>query len=196
MAMIRKTATGKVRGSMTYILSDATVDRYGDIIEPSGWELDNFKANPIALFGHMGSFPIGVWDNVRVENGKLLGEFVPAKSGTSQRIDEIVSLIEQDILRATSVGFQPIEHVPLNPKEPYGGQRYTQQELLETSIVSVPANPSALQVAKSLNVSDDTMSLVFSGQARSRDVSLTTGGHAERQSPNRRAIPMVISQQI
>ncbi len=59
MDIIRKVATGKVAGSMTYVLSDATVDRYGDIIEPTGWMLDNFRRNPIALFGHQGSFPIG-----------------------------------------------------------------------------------------------------------------------------------------
>lgn len=197
MAIIRKTATGKVVGSMTYILSDATVDRYGDIIEPSGWELDNFRANPIALFGHAGSFPIGTWANVRVEKGKLLGEFVAAKSGTSQRIDEIISLIEQDILRATSVGFQPLEHVPLNPKEPYGGQRYTSQELLETSIVSVPANPAALQVAKALHVSDETMSLVFGAHADTRRRDMSPGAHADPKSSNRRTMSVtLISTQI
>jgi HK97 family phage prohead protease len=195
--MIRKVATGKVAGSMTYILSDATVDRYGDIIEPAGWQLANFQRNPIALFGHQGSFPIGTWANVRTENGKLLGDFMPAARGTSQRIDEIVNLIEQDILRATSVGFQPIQSEPLDAKDPYGGIRYLKQELLETSIVSVPANPAALQLARSMNVSKETMSLVFSGQARSRDLALIRGGQAERQSSNRRTIPVTtLSQQI
>jgi HK97 family phage prohead protease len=195
--MIRKTTTGKQAGSMTYILSDATVDRYGDIIDPNGWQLANFKRNPIALFGHQGSFPIGTWKDIRVENGKLIAEFSPAQRGTSQRIDEIISLVEQDILRATSVGFQGLEVEPLDPKDPWGGQRYIKQELLETSIVSVPANPAALQIAKSLSISDSTMSLVFRGQARSRDMSLNSGGHAESQSSNRRTIPVnLISQQI
>jgi HK97 family phage prohead protease len=195
--MIRKIATGKVAGSMTYVLSDATVDRYGDIIEPTGWQLANFQRNPIALFGHQGSFPIGTWANVRVENGKLLGEFVPAARGTSQRIDEIVNLIEQDILRATSVGFQSIETEPLDPKDPYGGLRYLKQELLETSIVSIPANPAALQVAKSLKLSQETMSLVFGKQADTGRRDMLTGKHAERQSSNRRTIPVTtISQQV
>lgn len=173
MTTIHKTEAGKVAGSMTYVLSDDTLDRYGDIIEPAGWDLKWFKKNPIALFGHQSSFPIGNWKNPRVEGGKLLADLAPAQRGTSMRVDEIISLIEQDILRATSVGFRPLEYEPIDPKQPYGGQRYTKQELLETSIVSVPANPAALHLAKSLNVSDETISLVFGEHAdiRRRDVT-------------------------
>ena len=98
MTTIRKTAAGKVAGSLSYVLSDDTVDRMGDVIDPAGWDLKWFKKNPIALFQHNGGFPIGTWKNVRVERGKLIAELEPAQRGTSQRIDEIISLIEQDIL--------------------------------------------------------------------------------------------------
>src|SRR5262245_6966535 len=37
---------------MSFILSDATIDRYGDTIDPNGWDLRNFLQNPIALFNH------------------------------------------------------------------------------------------------------------------------------------------------
>ena len=154
MQMIRKTAAGKAEGSQSYVLSDATMDRYGDIIEPDGWLLDGFRSNPIALFNHSPHQPIGRWQNIRVEDDRLVADFQPAKKGTSQRTDEILSLIEQDILRATSVGFRGVASEPIDPKRPLAGTRYTRQELLETSIVSVPANPAALAVAKSLNISD------------------------------------------
>src|SRR4029077_1744638 len=162
---IRKESAGKVAGQLTYVLSDASLDRYGDIIEPEGWVLENFHRNNIALFGHASSFPIGNWDNVRVEAGRLIGDFVPAAAGTSPRVDEIVSLIKQDVLKATSVGFLAIESIPLDPKDPYGGKRYTRQELLEVSVVSVPANPATLHLARSLNISRETMSLAFGEQA-------------------------------
>jgi len=191
MQMIRKTAAGKAAGALSYVLSDATMDRYGDIIEPDGWLLDGFRSNPIALFNHSPHQPIGRWQNIRVEDGRLVADFQPAKKGTSQRTDEILSLIEQDILRATSVGFRGVASEPIDPKRPLAGTRYTRQELLEASIVGVPANPAALaMVAKSLNISDDTaMAFVFGGHAGQRRDIATTGGHAVTQ-PRSRGTPM------
>jgi HK97 family phage major capsid protein len=60
----------------------------------------------------------------------------------------------------------PKKSEPMNPDKPYAGQKYLKQELLETSLVSVPANPSALAIAKSINTSDETISLVFGEQVK------------------------------
>jgi len=162
MSLIRKVETTEVSDDLTFVLSDATVDRYGDVIEAEGWDLRWFKRNPIALFGHSGDFPIGTWEDVRVEGGKLLGKLKLAAEGTSPRIDELRRLVEQKVLKAVSVGFKPVESEPLGQR---GGVRYKKQELLETSLVSVPANPAALAVAKSLHVSPETMKMAFGEQA-------------------------------
>ena len=53
--ILHKTHSTEASG-MEFILSDATADRFGDIVEPAGWQLDNFKKNPIALFGHDSKF--------------------------------------------------------------------------------------------------------------------------------------------
>jgi len=160
---------------LDFVLSDATVDRYGEIVEPDGWDLKNFKKNPIALFGHNSSFPVGKWTDLRVEDGKLKARLNLAKRGTSYRLDELIGLVEQGILRAVSVGFRPIKSEPMDPERPFGPQKYLKQELLETSLVSVPANPAALAIAKSLNVSDETLSLAFGQPADAvrRDMSAT-----------------------
>ena len=177
MTVIHKTAAGG--DGLEFVLSDATIDRYGDIVEPSGWVLNNFKKNPIALFGHSGSFPIGTWENIRTEGGKLVAKLKLAARGTSARIDELISLVEQGVLRAVSVGFRPLQMEPMDPDKPYGAQRYTKQELLETSLVSVPANPAALAVAKSLHISEETMFLAFGEQAEKRQRNLIKpGGNA------------------
>jgi HK97 family phage prohead protease/HK97 family phage major capsid protein len=168
MTIIHKAVTGEVTDDLEFILSDDTPDSYGDVIDASGWDLSRFKANPIALFGHSSAFPIGKWEDVRVEGRKLLGKLRFAAEGTSDRIDELRRLVEQGILRAVSVGFRP-----LSDPEPLGkgkGYRYRKMELLETSLVSVPANPAALSVAKSLNISDATMALAFGEQADSGGV--------------------------
>lgn len=162
MAVIQKTYSTEIKDGLEFVLSDETVDREGDVIKADGWDLQNFRKNPIALFGHNGGFPIGVWENVRVEGNKLLGRLRFAAEGTSDRIDELRRLVEQGILKTVSVGFRPSE---MEPREDGRGFTFTRQELLETSLVSVPANPAALALAKSLNLSQATMDIAFGEQA-------------------------------
>jgi HK97 family phage prohead protease/HK97 family phage major capsid protein len=183
--LVHKTLARAGEG-LEFVLSDDTVDSYGDVIDPKGWDLSNFKRNPIALFGHSSGNPIGTWKDVRVEGGKLIGKLVFAAKGTSARIDELISLVEQGILRAVSVGFMPIKSQPLDPERPYGPQKFIKQELREVSLVSVPANPAALAVAKSLNVSSETMSLAFGEHAETRRRDFTTHGEKAVATPQRK----------
>jgi HK97 family phage prohead protease len=154
---IHEKSTGS--DGLEFILSDATPDRYGDSILAEGWDLRNFLKNPIALFNHRADFPIGKWRGLRVERGALRGNLQLAPEGTSQRHDEIRKLVAAGILKSVSVGFQPILQ---RPRE--GGVKgilFEKQELVETSLVAIPANPNALAVAKSLGISGRTLDLVF-----------------------------------
>jgi HK97 family phage major capsid protein/HK97 family phage prohead protease len=178
-----KTHASQVSG-MEFILSDETPDRMDDVIMSDGWDLREFKKNPIALFGHNSTFPIGKWANVRIENKQLRGHLELAKEGTSQRIDEIRRLIDADILRAVSVGFRPKERKDREGTD--WGSVYTKCELIETSVVAVPANPNALAVAKSLGISSETIDMVFAGQGK-RDRTIRkaiNGGHARNNRGN------------
>ena len=56
------------------------------------------------------------------------------------------------------------------------------RHLLKCSLVSIPANPNALAVAKSMKISADTMDLVFAKHGEKRPLvnrSGNTGEHAE-----------------
>src|SRR5215831_6112225 len=140
-----------------FILSDATPDRFGDIVQVESWEFANFKKNPVALFNHNPNAPVGVWNNVRVGDKALRGDLILAPKGISPRIDEIRGLVEAGILRAVSVGFKPLASHPVdtskNDPMGFGPKVFTKCELVECSLVSIPANPNALAVAKSLKVS-------------------------------------------
>lgn len=164
MLVKKVTVARAAGGALEFVLSDATVDRYGDVIDPAGWVLDHFEQNPIALFNHDSDFPIGTWADVRVESGRLVGRLTLAAPGTSARIDELVSLVGQGVLRAVSVGFQPLATEPRGD----GGLRFTRQELLECSLVSVPANPSALQLARRLHLSDEIIYVVLKNKQKHR----------------------------
>ena len=133
---------------LEFILSDESVDRMGDVIRADGWDLTSFKKNPVALFGHSHDQILGIWENVRVEGKKLLGRLKLAKPGTSELVDTVRSLIDQRILKAVSVGFQPIES---EPRKSGGGYDFIKSALHEVSVVSVPANPNALAIAKALS---------------------------------------------
>ena len=184
-----KTHSADVQG-MEFILSDETPDRMEDIIMSDGWDLKSFKKNPIALFNHNPHSPIGKWANVRVENKELRGHLEFAPWGTSERIDEIRRLVEAGILKAVSVGFRPTE---TKEREGYDWSYvYTKCELVETSLVAVPANPNALAVAKSLKISRETMDVVFAGQGRGDGVKRRglNGGQAKHNESEKRGRTM------
>ena len=179
--VIHRTNGEASRGDMEFILSDATPDRYGDIIVAEGFDLTNFKKNPVALFNHSAGFPIGTWEDLRVVKGALRGHLRLAPEGISSRIDEIRKLVQAGILKAVSVGFTDIESEPLGmTKTPMGmmpsGNRYTKSELVECSVVSVGANPNALAIAKSLRISDDTLAEVFAGYGDQKDDQIKRRG--------------------
>jgi hypothetical protein len=68
-------------------------------------------------------------------------EFAPA--GVDAHIDAVRTLWEHGFLNAASVGFTPKAGTPTGK----GGTRYTEWELLEFSIVPIPANADALRLA-------------------------------------------------
>jgi HK97 family phage major capsid protein/HK97 family phage prohead protease len=137
---------------LEFVLSDGSVDRMGDVIEQAGWDLKNFASHPIALFNHNRDQIIGRWTDVRLAGGRLLGRLELAEAGTSALVDTVRSLVRQGIMRAVSVGFRALAKKPLgkDADEFWGPFRFTAAELLECSLVSVPANPNALAVAKDL----------------------------------------------
>jgi HK97 family phage prohead protease len=161
--MIHKKTHADTSKGLTFVLSDESVDRMGDVIRASGWRVANFLKNPVALFGHDSRFIIGQWRDLRVEGTALKGRLQLAPSGTSDRIDEVRRLVAADILRAVSVGFRDIESRPRRDADgkALGGFEFLKQELVEVSMVAVPANANALAVSKALGISTATRDMVF-----------------------------------
>lgn len=157
-------------GQYEFVASDETPDRYGDIVRASGWELANYKRNPIVLFQHQSSNPVGIATKVWVESKALMIRIKLAAEGTSPFIDTLRKLLDQKIVRAVSVGFLPTKapnYLKDAKTEAITGLEFNGQELLENSIVSVPANPAALALAKSLHIPEQHLQRVFAPQVQS-----------------------------
>jgi HK97 family phage prohead protease len=99
----------------------------------------------IMLAQHDLNQPIGRWPEIGVVGGRLeaLGEFPP--EGVSERADLYCGLVKSGVVSAVSIGFCPISGEPIRG----GGWRHTKWELVELSLVSVPANPAALITERS-----------------------------------------------
>lgn len=130
--------------------STPTQDRYHDTIDQNGWQLENFRKNPVVLWAHdYGQPPVAKSVNIWVEEGKLKSrdQFTPRDLYPFGFM--VFELYKNGFLNAKSVGFQPITYAFNNETE--GVEFYT-QELLEHSCVPVPANPEALVSAKSMGI--------------------------------------------
>lgn len=139
---------------LRFIGSDETPDRDNDIIEVNGWDLANYRKNPVFLWAHDYRFPpIGRGKKVAKEDGKLVFDIEFPAEGIFPFADLIFNLYKGKFLRATSVGFIPKKHETRDDDDVKDlpewrrGRRYKKQELLELSAVPVPANPNALQLA-------------------------------------------------
>lgn len=161
LGVVYKAADVQKTGDREYdfVGSDESEDSYGDIVFADGWDLKRYKKNPIVLFGHDARLPIGYSKKVAVENKRLIHKIKLADEGTSEFIDTIAKLMDQKIVKAVSVGFQPTKEPEVRRDKDgnFQGFDFHGQELLELSVVSIPANPNALSLAKSWGVKDATI---------------------------------------
>jgi len=130
----------KKEDSFTAVASTDTEDRQGERVMVEGWQLKNFKENPILLFMHDHTKPIGkatrVWIDKASGKSKLMFKGMISTATDVGRAAK--QLMEEGILNSFSVGFRPLE---------MDGNMITKSELYEISLVSVPANPDARLVA-------------------------------------------------
>jgi hypothetical protein len=142
-----------------FVASEESADRMGDIIRVAGWNLGNFKKNPIALANHDTECPIGTVANMVKATGekppRLYESITYPVPGASPESDVSRALVEAGVLRAVSVGFIPeLMMWPESDDERQSlgvgrfGVVYEKQEQLELSVCSIPCHPSALITPK------------------------------------------------
>lgn len=152
MTMIRKLIRADItelgEDEVEVVMSTSSLARDGHVLVPQGAQIENYRANPIVLWSHDPDKPIGNSENVQVSSDKITARVKFAPLGISKKADEIRGLVKSGVIRAVSIGFDPLEGEPLDPLKPKGGQRFTIWEMLEMSFVSVPADTGAVVTAR------------------------------------------------
>lgn len=154
-ALHRNIATGAVKflgavgdRQIQVVASDGTLDRAGDILEPLGCRYSDYLKYGTVLAQHDSDAPIARTIAIDVSADRVLATIQFPAEGINDDSDRYYALVKAGIIGAVSVGFLPIKYRPLDNDK--FGLRYTEWELVELSLVSVPANPAALITGKGL----------------------------------------------
>ena len=130
----------------SFILHDETVNTYGFRMLTSGVDLTEFRKNPVMLLNHDDwGLPIGRWENIRVEDGKILAD--PVFDMKDERARKIAGKVEDNFIRMASVGAWPPEEVSDAEYLKFPGQKgttVTRWKMREASIVTIGANHNAV----------------------------------------------------
>jgi len=123
------------------VATTPTPDRMGDIVEPLGV---SFK-NPLPLlWQHMSSKPVGLVKFDKPTKAGITFEATISKIDEpgvlKERLDEAWQSVKAGLVRAVSIGFRALEHAML---ENGRGIRFVKSEVLELSLVTIPANADA-----------------------------------------------------
>jgi hypothetical protein len=149
------------------VISDESINSYGFWVMTDGIDLSAFLKNPVMLWNHnrgglgvtSDQLPIGIWKDLRIENGVLTGE--PVFDENDEFAVKIKQKYESGILNACSIGFEPLEwsDAPEMLKKGQKVATVTRCLLLEISICDIPSNANATVVLydddnKVINLSD------------------------------------------
>lgn len=147
--------------TVKHIISTAALDRGNRIVDVGGWKLAKFKNNPVVLADHEYAIEklIGKATDTRIEGAALVSTTTFAEEGLG---NVAFRLVQAGLANAWSVGWMGLKSHPLGSiedcpscqlpevqklakgKEYFSGTHYLSQDLIEYSLVAVPANPEAV----------------------------------------------------
>lgn len=131
---------------ITFCFSDDGEDRMGEIVDQATWDTKNYMNNPLILWGHDPSNPENVLgQGVKLDLNNGGKSYITAQFDEVEinpRADMVFRQLVKRTLRCVSAGFinHTFEHEDDTPV-------LKDNELLEVSIVPIPANPRAIALA-------------------------------------------------
>ena len=150
--------------TITFVASDGSRDSAHTVLNQQGWKLERFNKNPIIGYNHN---IYGAWDTkdvdfvigkgrAYVEDDRLMVDITFEPKEINELAEKVYQKVLFGSINAVSVGFIPVgkgawgkgDEAPGEPNETY---YYAGQELLEISVVNIPANGNALKKGEDPN---------------------------------------------
>ncbi len=131
------------------VISTANHDRHRDRVNSQGGDVTGYMRNPVVMWGHDYTSPtaiIGHTTALVLGQDQIEATFElrdPVNDGDPQHV--VRALWSSGLLRAASIGFTPLPDGAVENAD--GGIDYERWELLEWSLVPIPANRDALRLA-------------------------------------------------
>lgn len=142
--------------TITFVASDGSRDSAHTVLNQDGWKLDRFNKNPVIGYNHD---IYGGWSgndvdkvigkgNAYVEDKKLMVDITFEPKEINPLAEKVYQKILFGSLNAVSVGFMPVGKGAWGKGDEGPGEKnetyyYAGQELLEISVVNIPANGNA-----------------------------------------------------
>ena len=142
----------------TATITTSSIDRDGEVVVPGGMNSKQFEQNPVLLYAHDPAKPIGKMTALRRGESVIDADFALVPRPESHEgewfPDTVGALMRFGALKGVSIGFAPMaggmRQATKGDKDKYGvgvARVYSKWNLMEVSVVSVPANQDALILA-------------------------------------------------
>ena len=133
-----------------FIITTSAPDRERDVVDVNGIDTTAYEANPVVLFGHdYRSLPIGRCVKLQRQAKQILATTEFATADLNPMAEQVYRMVKAGFLKAASIGFRPLES---RYNEVRRGTDFLRCELLEWSVVPVPANPQALVALRAAGI--------------------------------------------
>ncbi|NWG72719.1 MAG: HK97 family phage prohead protease [Parvularculaceae bacterium] len=154
VSLSRVLALDEEARTVRHVVSTARMDRNNRIVEPAGWSLTNFREAPRVLANHDYTIEavIGRAIDTKVEGNALVST---TQFDTEGLGNVAFRLVQSGLVNSWSVGwislkshrFGEVEDCAVCAsalKKVEWGRHFVKQDLLEYSLVAIPANPDAV----------------------------------------------------
>ncbi len=170
MSMLRKAFEGQLievqagRREIVACISTSAVDRDGDVVLPEGLVRKNYSGLTV-FYNHDTALPLGAAQWVKKSGDRVLAKY--RCTDKTQFGRDMFALAQDGVLNSYSVGFLPgefsnptPEEIARRPELKKARRIYRKWELLEFSLVGIPANPEATMLAISKKVAPETWAIL------------------------------------
>lgn len=140
-------------GQVKFIISNSAKDRYGESIVMEGIMIDAYMQNPVVLWGHdYSALPLGRTLQLTREAGNLVA-LVQFDTDLSEFANTVYQQILRGTISAASIGGL-VKAYGLTEENTTDWETIAELEMVEWSVVPVPANPEALVLSKQFGMDE------------------------------------------